>query len=504
MGWFKDMATKAAIKWLNVQPAQEHQLTIKETLTHQGQVMCNRLIYRGDPSEMDQFFKGCANDLVTKSRFWAAVPSVDLNVRKCHSGLPSIAIDKLSDIVISDLDSIEVDESVSEEWENIRQDNKFDKLIGEAITETLIVGDGAFKITLDTEITPYPIIEFYGGERVDYIVKRGRLFEVLFYTPYKKGSKTYTLVETFGKGYITNKLFNDMDREVPLSTLDETKDLVDVTYSHDFIMAVPMMFFKSPKFDGRGKGLFESKIDSLDTLDEVISQWVDAIRMGRAKKYIPETLLPRNPMTGEPLKPNPFDHQFIGYKGGMAEESQEQIILQQPAINHQAYVESYANAVDMLLQGVISPSTLGIDLKKTDNAEAQREKEKTTLYMRGKIIEVLNEVLPLVVDVTLKVNETWNLKAVVDHEVSVSFGEYATPSFDSVVETVGKAKSLGIMSIEKAIDELYGDSMSDEEKFQEVRLIKEQNGMLEAEEPKVHDDADDYDYESDLDEQEND
>ena len=502
MGWFKDMATKAAIRWLNVQPALEHQITIKETLTHQGQVMCNRLIYRGDPSEMDQFFKGCANDLVTKSRFWAAVPSVDLNVRKCHSGLPAIAIDKLSDIVISDLDSIEVDKAVSEDWENIRQDNKFDKLIGEAITETLVTGDGAFKITLDTEITPYPIIEFYGGERVDYTFKRGRLFEVLFYTPYKKGSKTYTLVETFGKGYITNKLFNDLDKEIPLSALDETKDLVDVTYSHDFIMAVPMMFFKSPKFDRRGKGLFESKIDSSDTLDEVISQWVDAIRMGRAKKYIPETLLPRNPMTGEPLKPNPFDHQFIGYKGGMAEESQEQIILQQPDINHQAYVESYANAVDMLLQGVISPSTLGIDLKKTDNAEAQREKEKTTLYMRGKIIDVLNEVIPLVVDTALKVNETYHMKPVVDHEVSISFGEYATPSFDSVVETVGKAKSLGIMSIEKAIDELYGDSMTDDEKIAEVKLIKEQNGMYEAEEPKISDDADDY--ESDLDEQEND
>ena len=122
--------------------------------------------------------------------------------------------------------------------------------------------------------------------------------------------------------------------------------------------------------------------------------------------------------------------------------------------------------------------------------------------MRGKIIDVLNEVIPLVVDTALKVNETYNTKTVVDHEVSISFGEYATPSFDSVVETVGKAKSLGIMSIEKAIDELYGDSMTDDEKIAEVKLIKEQNGMYEAEEPKVPDDA--GDYESDLDEQEND
>ena len=324
---------------------------------------------------------------------------------------------------------------------------------------------------------------------------------MLFYTPYKKGTKKYTLVEVFGKGYITNKLYQD-NKEVPLHTLDETKDLVEVTYSHDFIMAVPMMFFKSPKFEGRGKGLFDTKIDSSDALDEVISQWIDAIRRGRIKEYFPEEFLPTNPMTGEKLKPNAFDNQFIAYEGGVAEDSKNQIILQQPDIKYAAYIESYANAVDMLLQGVISPSTLGIDLKKTDNAEAQREKEKTTLYMRGKIIDVLNEIIPSVIDVVLKVYELSKNKTPLEHQVTIGFGEYASPDFDTIVDTVGKAKSYGIMSIEKVVDELYGDSMSDEEKFQEVRLIKEQNGILEAEEPKVHDDADGY--ESDLDEQEND
>jgi len=44
--------------------------------------------------------------------------------------------------------------------------------------------------------------------------------------------------------------------------------------------------------------------------------------------------------------------------------------------------------------------------KETDNAEAQREKEKTTLYTRGKILDVLNEVIPLLVDTTLKVHDT--------------------------------------------------------------------------------------------------
>jgi len=48
-------------------------------------------------------------------------------------------------------------------------------------------------------------------------------------------------------------------------------------------MAVPMKFFKSPKFENRGNSIFERKSDNFDALDEVISQWIDAIRAGRVK-----------------------------------------------------------------------------------------------------------------------------------------------------------------------------------------------------------------------------
>ena len=46
------------------------------------------------------------------------------------------------------------------------------------------------------------------------------------------------------------------------------------------------------------------------------------------------------------------------------------------------------------------------------------------------------------------------------------------------------------MSIEKVVDELYGDTMTDDDKALEVQRIKEQNGMIEAEEPKTVDDED--------------
>ena len=86
----------------------------------------------------------------------------------------------------------------------------------------------------------------------------------------------------------------------------------------------------------------------------------------------------------------------------MSENSRRiRVQTDQPDIPHESYLASYITALDLCLQGIISPSTLGIDTKKLDNAEAQREKEKTTLYTRNAIVEALQETLPEVVSAAL-------------------------------------------------------------------------------------------------------
>lgn len=508
IGGFKSMLTKAAIKYLNVQPALQSSINIQEAYTYETNLIRNKLWYRGEAYELEQFFKNISSDPVNKARFWSAVPSENLSIRKIHSGLPAMIVDRLSDIIVADIDSIELEkEEDNRTWEEIRKDNKFDEMIGDVISKVLVSGDGAFKISIDKEISQYPILEFFDGSMVEYETNRGRLKEIKFITYYNKSNyKKYKLVEIYGKGYVKYKLYDEKDNEVALSAIEETSNLVDVTFNSNFIMALPLMFFKSVKFEGRGKSLLDNKSDSFDALDEVVSQWIDAIRDGRVQKYIPEDLIPRNPNTGELLKPNSFDNKFIAVGTSLAENANNQIDMKQADINYLAYVESYANAVDMCLQGIISPSTLGIDLKKTDNAEAQREKEKTTLYTRNKIVDTLTEVIPNLVEIMLKTNDVLNKKTPGEYEATIIFGEYASPSFDTVVEIVGKAKSYGVMSIEKAIDELYGDTMTDEEKAIEIQRIKEQNGMVETEEPKTIDDEDynniDDPEEADLDDQE--
>ena len=46
------------------------------------------------------------------------------------------------------------------------------------------------------------------------------------------------------------------------------------------------MIFESAKYEGRGGSIFDGKLDNFDSLDEAWSQWMDALRAGRAKTYL--------------------------------------------------------------------------------------------------------------------------------------------------------------------------------------------------------------------------
>lgn len=158
--------------------------------------------------------------------------------------------------------------------------------------------------------------------------------------------------------------------------------------------------------------------------------------------------------------------------------SGNRIYNEQAAIPHDSYLATYITALDLALQGVISPSTLGIDVKKLDNAEAQREKEKTTLYTRGKIIEVLDKALPQLAAAAVCGLQIWHDQSVEKPEVKVKFGEYANPSFESQIETVAKGKAGKVISTETAVEELYGDSKDKAWKAEEVKRIKEEAGIV--------------------------
>ena len=421
-----------------------------------------------------------------------------MNIRKIHTGLPAMIVDTLADISTDDLNDIEVTER-QEEWNNIAKENNFKSLIHDSVVGCLAISDGAFKWSIDTDISQYPIIEFYDGSRVEYEYERGRLVSIIFKTKKFINKQKYTLLERYDKNGITYKLVNKEGVELKLEDYPElAKKYQPVKNPNGFIMALPIMFKKSKKYLGRGKSLFDGKLDNFDAFDEVWSQWMLALRKGQIKTYIPEALLPRDTRTGLLLRGSDFDNDFISVDDVISEDGKNKIETTQGEIQHEALLSTYITALDQCLTGLISPSTLGIDTKKIDNAEATREKEKTTLYKRNQIIEVLTKTIQDIVNITFKVYDTMNEKTIAETESTVTFGGYANPSFEAQIETVGKAKTNGIMSIEASIDELYGDTKDDKWKAEEVKRIKNESGIVEMEEPAIAQDIDLVENEANL------
>lgn len=471
--------------FLKIHTANGKSFNIDELLDFDSNVAVNKIWYRGESYELNQLYKQLDDN---QYGFWGSVPTAGIEIRKIHTGLPKIMVNLLSSVVADDMQDVKfTSEADNTLWHDIAEENTFDTLVKSAINKTLYTGDGAFKISIDTDISQLPIIEFFEADRIKVKRKRGRVVEIVFKTAYSKDANTYILYEHYGKGYIRYELKNSFDKAVELATLEQTAGLNNIEWDGDFMLAEYVSFYSSDKFEGRGQSVFDAKRDNFDALDETWSQWVDALRAGRTKTYIPENLIPRNPNTGELLKPNAFDNRFIKLAPSMSENNDGKVSTESANIQHDSYLATYITALDLCLQGLISPSTLGIDNKKLDNAEAQREKEKATLYTRQTIVSELQRVLPALIQSVFYAYQTLNKLPLNEVECDVTFGEYANPSFESQVETVGKAKAQGIMSIEASIDELYGDSRDDEWKKEEVERLKAEQGIVTGmDEPAVN------------------
>lgn len=471
--------------WLNVIPANPHSIQINEVLDFELSAIRNRIWYRGDGNELEQMYQQNP-EYADKYKFWASRCTSGMEMRKIHTGLPGLIIRVLSAIVLNDMNDFEFEsESQKVLWKEIEKQNKFRKKIKKALKDTLFIGDGAWKITINTQKKPLPILRWYSGDRVEFVYDEDELEEVVFKTPHKQDGIQYILYEHYGYGYIHNELYKGNEL-VPLSSVKQTERLTDVKFDSSVILAVPLKVYESAKFENRGGSIFDGKLDSFDAFDESWSQWMDALRAGRAKTYIPECLVPHDPETGQLIKPNPFDNRYFAADGDMREGQKNVVVTDQPAIPHDSYLASYVTALDLCLQGIISPSTLGIDMKKLDNADAQREKEKATLYTRDDIVEALQETLPEVVAACINAYYILIMKAIEEVNVNIPFGEYANPSFESQVETVAKGKQGGIMSIEASVEELYGDSKDEGWKAEEVKRLKAEQGIAEIEEPGVN------------------
>ena len=102
---------------------------------------------------------------------------------------------------------------------------------------------------------------------------------------------------------------------------------------------------------------------------------------------------------------------------------------------------------------------------------------------------MVEETIKDIVNITFKVYDNMQEIAPKDIESTSTFGGYANPSFEAQVETVGKAATTNVMSVETRVEELWGDTKDAEWKKQEVLRIKQEIGIEITDEPAVNKDV---------------
>jgi len=446
-----------------------------------------------------------------KSYFWA-VSSTEHDIKRTHSGHPRNIVDTL--VYIMTIPNITNDsdqtETVNKNLQKILKVNNFKQQITQQSRPlTLVEGWGAWKINWDKRLSDYPILLYYRADRVDFIYQSNQLRAIIYKDFFQDADgKNYVLYETRRLGdykdpdtgavstslYIEKELYEvtASDQLIPckLESLPQLKDIIPQIVIQNFkhFLGYPNIFYHDVSEEFYGRSIFTGKTDIFDDLDQCMSQGANAVRRSTVHEYFNTLYLETDPVTGLPIQPDAFDRKYIKYSGATGADGtaagSTPVQVVQPNINFQQYSDEERSLLMAAISGIMSPATLGIDIAKKDNADAQREKEKVTIFTRNNLLDEEEPVFEHICSDLLVAYELMNLKdgeqlKCTEYQINVQYPEFANDSWEKKLETIQTGWAGGIMSDEMALDMLYGDSISKETKDRELKFLKDQRAKAE-------------------------
>lgn len=439
-----------------------------------------------------------------KNYFWA-ISSTEAQIKRTHSGQPRNIVDTLVNIMPFPL--ISAGEDTKKLQAVVRESGLEQVYKDEQLPLTLVEGWGCWKINWDKDVSDYPSVEYVSAENVDFIYKNGKIIGIVFKNYYTSDKKRYLLLETRSIEWkpnssaaegsegervlvITNELYElpmnmaATDDDTPLKKVDlktvpeleSVEERIEIG-PFDKLFAVPCVLLGNTSRQwGYGRSIFTGKIDLFDDLDQALSQSSNAVRLSTPIEYIDEEYLERD-KNGLPKKPKAYDRKYVmmkGQKNGDGVSTGQPVQITQPSVEFSRYSDHAVQILLQILNGILSPATLGIDIAKKDNAAAQREKEKVTIFTRNALINGEERILRSLMEQMLMAKEFMDTGAVSVHsyDISVKFNEFADDSFENKLEALGKAYDMEEISTDMYLNKLYGDTLSEEERAAEKEFLE--------------------------------
>lgn len=463
-------------------------------------VKANKVWANGDASEKLNFYTNQIsfgffdNPFYERNElnlFWS-ISAKEQYIKRTSSDFANSIINTISNVCGVPQITFE-NEEYQKIWEEIAKVNDFNVLLSQDIrTNALITGTSVAKINFDTDFMKIPIIENVDAENVSIITNYGQIIAIIFKTFYKYKDNDYVLFETRRKdqenSYIEYELFKKVNtneiKKCDLSEVPDTSKFTNLVFKgvHE-ILGVPFIYFKNPIYKNYGKGILEGKFTELDNLDqaESVASW--CVRVSTPIEYYSEDVLERRNKNGIPSVPSAFNRQYVKKEtlpNGDGEVNDPSIITTQPKLDIAQYQNEIANIKLAILDGLISPATMGMDMARNNNALAQREKEKITISTRNTINKAETEALKKLIKISIATYKFLNSNGVFniddEMEINIKYDEFANPSFENELPILGNAWNLGQISTEKYVELLWGDKISDEDKAKEVAYL-EKNRM---------------------------
>ena len=452
--------------------------------------------YTGDGDELLNFYTNAMikdfnmDPIYNRNRkeyFWASAVKED-GFKRVHSGLPRAVVDTLVNVIGSPSFSCHDEDDGRMLGDIIRDDGILSAVNLRQMPLTLVEGCGCWKPIVRAG-ERHPRVIYYEAQDVDFAYDGERFVGASFRDYYKDAQgEPYMLIETRsveGTASIFDYHLYRLDSrgcgsEVPLSTLPVTSSLVPSRIEGiDYPFAVPSTFFDDPLHPHMGRSIYSDKTAIFDDIDQCVSQMSHTCKVSSPVVYIPEQYLMRTKEGGTQM-PNVYGQAYAvlhGMKDGDG-NSYGQIQVTQPQLNTAQYIDQYTSLIKLALSGIIAPATMGIDMvKHDDNAGAQREREKVTLMTRNNIIRCESEILSKLCGQLLVLQryiDTGTMMPGKMPEVTVKFLEFANPSFENEIGTLGTAWKNGELSTARYVDTLWGDKLTAGQKREEAGEIDRQ------------------------------
>lgn len=419
---------------------------------------------------------------------------------------------------------------IKERLQAILDENEFDSsMLKSSIIETIGLGDAAWHIYFDPEISNLPIIELVPPERLEIKRKSNRIVEYTVkqqvvlnneaqpyelhtvYTRRKKKIEHNGAIRYEDDGILQrHRIFDGAKFQ------DNNKELkAKIFKAYDIkesavlpLVDFPIIYLPNSLNNAKGANVCEGArpygvvygLDSVSAaIDEILSNCVDTVRKSFPYLIIDEQMIPSN-IYGDKDK-GAFStrrHSFLLPKN--AKDAEKLLQQVQAKLNTSEFVESVKFQINIALNKVgINAATLGLQLSGHVESEAtQNAKERNSIRTRNalakdyerylsKLFAVLLQYEDYINGVTVATDTKTGETAIVAedyHGIKAAFRKYIVDTPEEVAEVLAKKVTNNLMSIFAAVREQHPD-WDDETIYKETNLIyaEKSGGAIQVADP---------------------